>query len=94
MPTTVSDTQDRFTELFGTKRGGGRPEDENTGYNSYTVFCRGGCGASITVPNVSGNEPASDAPGNAARASSVIPKLDKRRLAPLSNRSLLLISIH
>jgi len=50
MPTpTVTDVQDRFTELFGNKRGAGRPEGDiiATPNSQLGEPCAGGCGARV-----------------------------------------------
>jgi len=48
MPAMVADTQDRFTELFGTRRGADRPEEElNAEQESIASPCAGGCGSQI-----------------------------------------------
>jgi len=50
MPTALSDTHDRFTELFGTKRGSDRPEEDPASFAAAPgagVLCAGGCGARV-----------------------------------------------
>jgi len=54
MPATLTDAHDHFTELFGTKRGANRPEQEApVTLDSSGVLCAGGCGARV-MPTVTG----------------------------------------
>jgi len=60
MPTMATDVQDHFTEVFGTKRGADRPDDDvlaitedealvPSAIADVAGFCPGGCGCTLTA---------------------------------------------
>jgi len=58
---TVADAQDRFTDVFGNKRGANRPECDIIAVpdsSSLGVPCGGGCGARVipSIPIVAGGD--------------------------------------